>query len=79
VLENVLVPMHHTGTYKGQRRQRALELLELVEVPETSKYPSQLSGGQQQRAAIARAWNSSRAAVLRRNKGDKRNEHHPPG
>jgi putative ABC transport system ATP-binding protein len=56
VLENAMMPMHYAGTYKGQRRQRALELLELVEIPDTSaKYPSQISGGQQQRAAIARA------------------------
>jgi putative ABC transport system ATP-binding protein len=56
VLENVMMPMHYTGTYKGQRKERALELLKLVEIPETAdKYPSQISGGQQQRAAIARA------------------------
>ena len=56
VLENVMMPMHYCDTYKGQRRERALELLELVQVPETAeKYPSQISGGQQQRAAIARA------------------------
>ena len=56
VLENVMMPMHYCNTYKGQRRERALELLELVQVPETAeKYPSQISGGQQQRAAIARA------------------------
>jgi putative ABC transport system ATP-binding protein len=56
VLENVMMPMHYCGTYKGQRRERAMELLELVEVPETAdKYLSQISGGQQQRAAIARA------------------------
>jgi putative ABC transport system ATP-binding protein len=48
--------MHYCGTYKGERRERAMELLELVEVPDTAnKYPSQISGGQQQRAAIARA------------------------
>ena len=56
VLENVMMPMHYTGTYKGERKERALELLKLVEIPETAdKYPSQISGGQQQRAAIARA------------------------
>ena len=56
VLENVMMPMHYCGTYKGERRERALELLQLVEVPDTAnKYPSQISGGQQQRAAIARA------------------------
>jgi putative spermidine/putrescine transport system ATP-binding protein len=38
------------------RRQRALELLELVGLePEAAKYPHQMSGGQQQRVALARA------------------------
>jgi len=56
VLENVMMPMNYCGTYKGQRRERALELLELVDIPDIAdKYPSQISGGQQQRAAIARA------------------------
>ena len=56
ILENVMMPMHYGGTYKGQRRERAMEVLELVQVPETAdNYPSQISGGQQQRAAIARA------------------------
>ena len=56
VLENVMMPMHYCGTYKGQRRERAMEMMELVKVPETAdNYPSQISGGQQQRAAIARA------------------------
>ena len=56
VLENVILPMQYCGTYKGRRRERAIEVLELVQVPETAdKYPSQISGGQQQRVAIARA------------------------
>src|SRR5690606_15303509 len=56
VLENVMMPMYYVGSYKGQRRQRAMELLELVDLPDiANKYPSQISGGQQQRAAIARA------------------------
>lgn len=56
VLENVMLPMHYVGTYKGSRRERAMELLELVDIPDVAdKYPSQISGGQQQRAAIARA------------------------
>jgi ABC-type lipoprotein export system ATPase subunit len=56
VIENVMMPMHYTGTYTGKRRQRALELLERVDLPDVAdKYPSQISGGQQQRAAIARA------------------------
>ncbi len=56
ILENVMMPMHYGRTYKGQRHERAMEMLELVKVPETAdNYPSQISGGQQQRAAIARA------------------------
>ena len=56
VIENVTMPMHYVGTYKGKRRERAMELLDLVDLPDVAdKYPSQISGGQQQRAAIARA------------------------
>lgn len=56
VLENVMMPMNYVGTYRGKRKQRAMQLLELVDLPEVAhKYPSQISGGQQQRAAIARA------------------------
>jgi putative ABC transport system ATP-binding protein len=56
VLENVMLPMHYCGTYRGKRKERAMELLNLVEVGDVAeKYPSQISGGQQQRAAIARA------------------------
>ncbi|MEL7673243.1 MAG: ABC transporter ATP-binding protein [Chloroflexota bacterium] len=56
VLENVMMPMNYVGSYPGQRRARAMELLDLVDLPDIAhKYPSQISGGQQQRAAIARA------------------------
>jgi putative ABC transport system ATP-binding protein len=56
VLENVMMPMNYCGTYKGERTERAMELLDRVDIPDiANKYPSQISGGQQQRAAIARA------------------------
>lgn len=56
VLENVMMPMHYGNTYGSEKRARAMELLERVDLPEVAhKYPSQISGGQQQRAAIARA------------------------
>lgn len=56
VLENVMMPMHYTGTFKGERKERAMKLLEMFDLPDAAnKYPSQISGGQQQRAAIARA------------------------
>ncbi|MCB9437091.1 MAG: ABC transporter ATP-binding protein [Anaerolineales bacterium] len=65
VLENVMLPMHYVGTYKGNRRERAMELLELVDIPDVAdKYPSQISGGQQQRAAIARALSNDPKVIV---------------
>ena len=57
VVENVMLPMDFCRVWKrSERRERAMELLDLVDVPEIAdKLPSQASGGQQQRAAIARA------------------------
>lgn len=57
ILENVMLPMDFCNTYpKAERKSRALQLLEQVDIREQAdKFPSALSGGQQQRAAIARA------------------------
>jgi general L-amino acid transport system ATP-binding protein len=57
VLENItLAPRHVRRWPKQKARQKTMELLERVRIPEQAhKYPLQLSGGQQQRAAIARA------------------------
>lgn len=55
-LKNICFPMELTGVPKAQAEKRALELLEIVGLPDKAKaYPAQLSGGQQQRIAIARA------------------------
>jgi putative ABC transport system ATP-binding protein len=55
-LENVMLPMEFRGTFRGRRRQRALETLRLVELElQANRLPSELSGGEQQRVAIARA------------------------
>ncbi|MFW5709166.1 MAG: ABC transporter ATP-binding protein [Chloroflexota bacterium] len=65
VLENVMMPMHYCGTYRGRRRERAAEVLEMVDVTDiVDKYPSQISGGQQQRAAIARALVNDPAIIV---------------
>ncbi|MCA9926186.1 MAG: ABC transporter ATP-binding protein [Anaerolineales bacterium] len=54
--ENVEAPMVLAKTSRRERRQRAKELLERVDLGDrTHHYPSELSGGQQQRVAIARA------------------------
>ncbi|MEP6752766.1 MAG: amino acid ABC transporter ATP-binding protein [Candidatus Dormiibacterota bacterium] len=57
VIENVMVsPVLVKKVPKDVARQRALDLLEQVGLPEKADvYPARLSGGQQQRVAIARA------------------------
>ena len=57
VLENVMLsPVLVKKVPKDVARQRALDLLEQVGLPEKADvYPARLSGGQQQRVAIARA------------------------
>lgn len=53
-LENVLLPARNFNEHK-QRKKRAMELLEELEIADqANKFPDQLSGGQQQRVAIAR-------------------------
>ncbi len=57
LLQNVILPMDFAGKYSTkERRERSMELLELVGLgDQANKLPSMVSGGQQQRAAIARA------------------------
>lgn len=56
-LENVTMPMSFVGAIpKGERRERAIEILEQVGLGHrVSHMPSELSGGERQRVAIARA------------------------
>jgi putative ABC transport system ATP-binding protein len=54
--ENVQVPMFESGRSAGERRRRAMELLEIVGLSGREKNrPAELSGGERQRVAIARA------------------------
>lgn len=57
IVENVMLPMDLCQVYeKGKRHERAMHLLDLVDMADDAqKFPSAVSGGQQQRAAIARA------------------------
>jgi ABC-type lipoprotein export system ATPase subunit len=57
VIENVMLPMDFCNMYAmGERQERAMHLLEQVEMADHAhKLPSAVSGGQQQRVAIARA------------------------
>ena len=55
-LKNICLPLELAGVSKKDARKRAMELLEMVGLPDKADaYPVQLSGGQKQRIAIARA------------------------
>jgi putative ABC transport system ATP-binding protein len=54
--ENIELPMLFNGKPGKKRRQRVLELLEMIGLVDWQHHrPTELSGGQQQRIAIARA------------------------
>lgn len=57
LVENITLPMDLCGNFSPKRsREKALDLLRLVEIEEhADKLPALISGGQQQRVAIARA------------------------
>ncbi|MGN0412646.1 MAG: methionine ABC transporter ATP-binding protein [Lachnospiraceae bacterium] len=56
VLDNICFPLEIVGMKKKEAREKAKELLKIVDLEEKAKaYPAQLSGGQKQRVAIARA------------------------
>ena len=56
VRKNIELPLELLGWSRSERRKRAEEMLDLVQLPEfADSYPRELSGGMQQRVAIARA------------------------
>jgi putative ABC transport system ATP-binding protein len=59
VVENVEIPMYETNLSSKEMRERALELLELMNFSNLTdiinQNPTKLSGGERQRVAIARA------------------------
>jgi putative ABC transport system ATP-binding protein len=64
VLENVMLPLRYSNTKVGGR-ERALQLLERVDLTDRIKHrPSELSGGQQQRVAIARSMINKPSLIL---------------
>jgi len=64
VVKNIELPLELRGVDRKARRERAMELLQLVKLPEfADHHPWELSGGMQQRVAIARAL-ACRPAIL---------------
>jgi len=54
--DNIALPLEFKGESKARRRERARELMKLVDIQGFEKrWPMELSGGMRQRAAIARA------------------------
>ena len=65
VLDNVCFGLRMAKVSKKEAKERAMDVLELVQLPQTaSRKPNQLSGGQQQRVALARALVNKPAVLL---------------
>ncbi len=63
--ENVELPLLISGVPRKERRRRAFELLDVVNLLDRSRHqPDELSGGEQQRVAIARALANHPAIIL---------------
>ena len=64
-LENVALPLVYAGMAKRIRNERAMHVLELVNLTDRSHHkPNELSGGQSQRVAIARALVNEPSIIL---------------
>lgn len=65
VIDNICFPLQIQGVGKKEAKERARELLKMVDLSDKEKaYPAQLSGGQKQRVAIARALASNPGILL---------------
>ncbi|MGN6400876.1 MAG: ABC transporter ATP-binding protein [Flavisolibacter sp.] len=64
-VENVALPLVYAGISKKQRTEKAMHVLEKVNLTERSHHkPNEMSGGQNQRVAIARALVNDPSIIL---------------
>lgn len=64
-LENVMIPAYIAGMSNSEARQRAMELLEFMNLQDRAQHkPNELSGGEKQRVAVARALMNNPAVVF---------------
>ena len=64
-LENVALPLIYSGMSRKQRNEKAMHMLEMVDLANRHHHkPNELSGGQSQRVAIARALVNNPSLIL---------------
>jgi len=64
-LHNVEVPLVYSGLSRKERKARAKEMLDIVDMSDRMDHqPNELSGGQKQRVAIARAMANDPSIIL---------------
>ena len=64
-IENICIPAYIAGVSKKDATERALQLLDYLNIRERADHkPSMLSGGEQQRVAVARALINKPAVIL---------------
>lgn len=64
-LENIMIPAFIAGMGRSEAKQRAMELLEFMNLTERANHkPSELSGGEKQRVAVARALVNNPAVIM---------------
>lgn len=64
-LKNVMVPLMYNKNKIKNQKERAMEMLRLVDMEDRASHrPNELSGGQKQRVAIARAMVNDPAIIL---------------
>lgn len=64
-LKNVMVPLMYSDTHEKNQKERAMEMLRMVDMDGRADHrPNELSGGQKQRVAIARAMINDPAIIL---------------
>lgn len=64
-LENICIPAYISGTSQKEATERAIELLEYLNLTDRKDHkPSMLSGGEQQRIAVARALINKPSIIL---------------
>lgn len=64
-LENVALPLIYAGMSKNLRNEKAMQVLDMVNLTDRSHHrPNELSGGQCQRVAIARALVNNPSLIL---------------